>query len=269
MKEKKGNIIYVCLIVILFVIIFCLVGYIFYDKVLYDGPKNDEIISTTKSIKNEDLVLRRDNFVYKLNNKNHYISYVYKVMESDEYYNGKIIDAGNLKEYKNYVYNMVYLEILLNEKAIVMEKIPLYYDYENIPKENLLDNVSLLSSDGIHTLNGNDAEYFFFAIQHKHPYIDGSVNPFIVNDKGKVLYKIKFKENTSWWVNDSSSIMYEKGEYYLTNDTLYYLMPNCEFSADNKLYFDQFSLKIKNNEVIIDEIGTYEGLAAGGAVCGG
>jgi len=267
MREKSNNKCIVLLIIILIVIILGLVGFIVYDKILYKENINDKTTSTTKNNKEEDSVLRRDNFIYELNDKDYNISYVYKVMESEEFYNGKTIDKDNLKEYKNYVYNMVYLEILLNEEEIVMEKIPLYYDYENIEKENLLSYVNLLSSDNIYTLNGSDKEYFVFAIEHKHPYVDGSVNPFVVNEKGKVLHKIKFKENTSWWITDENSIMYEKGEYYLTTDTFYYSMPNCDKSGGNKLYFNQYSLKIENNEVVIKELGTYQGLAAGGTVC--
>lgn len=267
MNGKKDSIGIIWLIAILLIIVLVLLGYIFCENVLYKKQKDDKIVSTTKNIKEENYILRQDNYIYKLNNKDYHISYVYKVMKSEEFYDGKIIDIDNLKEYKNYVYNMVYLEILLNEKEIIMEKIPLYYDYENLKKENLMDNVNLLSSNNIHTLKGSDTEYFVFTIEHKHPYIDGSINPFIVNEEGKVLYKIKFKENTALWITDESAMMYEKGEYYLTSDTLYYLVPNCNQSSESKLYFDQFSLKIENNEVVINKQGTYEGLAVGGSVC--
>jgi len=267
MEVKKNNTGLIWLVVILLILVLCLIGYIIFDKTLYKVTTNNEKTTTTKNEKEENNTLRRDNFIYDLNNKKIHISYVYRKMNSSEFVLWK--ENSNNDEIKNAndIYNMIYLEILLNEKKLELEKIPLYYNYES--DEDLLNQIHFLSSDTINTLRGSDLEYLVFTIEHAHPYVDGGVNPFIVNGEGNVIHSIVFQDNTGWWTTDESSIMHNKGEYYLTDDTLYYLMPNCERTNDSGLYFDQYLLNVSDNKVIIEKQDTYKGEAAGGAVCGG
>lgn len=251
------------------VIILGLVGFIIYDKVLYKEKANDKITTTIENNIEEDNVLRRDNFVYNLNDNDYHISYIYKKMDNTEFKlwkeNSKDHDIKNCAE----IYNMVYLEILLNEKKLDIEKIPLVYNYENLNNNGILKTIHLLTSDTIHTLKGSNSEYLIFTIEHANPYADGGVDPIIVSEHGKIIHTIKFKDNTGWWTNDQNSIMYDKGEYHITNNTLYYLMPNCEESKDYELYFDQYALKIENDKVVIEKEQTYKGEAVGAAVCDG
>ena len=266
MKEKNNSRL-VWLVVILVIIILGLVGFIVYDKFLYE--EKDKTTTLIQNNIEEENILRRDNFVYNLNDIDYQISYLYKKMDSKEFElwkkNSNSIEIKN----NNEIHNMIYLEILLNEKKVNVE-IPLSYNYENTSNEDLLKIIQVLSSDTINTLKGSNSEYLFFTIQHASPYfVDGGINPFIVNKSGEVIDIIEFKDNTAWWTTDKNSIMYDKGEYYLTTDTLYYLMPNCEQTNDNGLYFDQYSLKIENDKTVVEKQETHKGEAAGGAVCGG
>ena len=274
MEEKKNNKVLVWVIVILIVLVLGLVGYIVYDKILFTNKdltdENSTSTTTTHKVNdniNETNILRRDNFVYNLNNKNYHISYIYKKMDNTEFKlwkeNSKDRDIKNCAE----VYNMVYLEILLNEEKLDIEKIPLVYNYENLNNNDILETIHLLTSDTINNLKGKNSEYLVFTIEHANPYADGGVNPFIVSEEGNIIHAIKFQDNTGWWTTDENSIMYDKGEYYLTNDTLYYLLPNCEQTNGNGLYFDQYSLKVENDKAVIEKQGTYVGTGAGGAIC--
>jgi len=276
MIEKKSNNELIWLIIILIVLVFGLVGYVVYDKILIVNKENkndnNTNITTTQKIndkENEDNILRRDNFIYKLNDKNYHISYVYKKYNSDEFYKGQNINIDEAKKYNDYVYNIIYLEILLNDKKIEGVKLPIFYNYEDLNNNELLNRIDLVSSDTINTLKGSDSEYFVFTIEHAHPFTDGGINPVIVNKTGEVIYTIEFQDSTGFWTTDKNSIMYDKGEYFITKDTLYYLMPNCEQTNASGLYFDEFSLKVENDKVIVEKQGTYKGEAAGGAVCGG
>lgn len=275
MKEKKNNKGLIWLIIILIVLVLGLVSFIVYDKVLLiDKESNIENNNTnttttekTKDNDNEDNILRRDNFIYKLNEKDYHISYVYKKYNSDEFYKGQNINIEEAKKYNDYVYNIIYLEILLNDKKIEDVKLPIFYNYENLSNNDILNKIHLVSSDTINTLKGSDSEYFVFTIEYADPFVDGGINPFIVNEEGNVIHTIEFQNNTGWWTTDENSIMYDKGEYYLTNDTLYYLMPNCEQTNADGEYFDQYSLKVENDKIVIKKQGTYKGTGAGGAIC--
>lgn len=274
MEKEKNNNGVIWLIIILTILVLGLIGYIVYDKILIIDKenKNDNNTNTTTTQKindkeNEDNILRRDNFIYELNDKDYHISYVYKKYNSDEFYKEQNINVDEAKKYNDYVYNIIYLEILLNDKKIEGVKLPIFYNYEDLNNNELLNKIHLVSSDTINTLKGSDSEYFVFTIEHAHPFSDGGTNPIIVNKTGEVIHTIEFQDSTGWWTIDKNSIMYDKGEYYITNDTLYYLMPNCEQSNADGEYFDQYALKTENNKVVIEKQGTYKGTGAGGAIC--
>lgn len=277
MEEKKNKKGLIWLIVILIILVLGLVGYIVYDKVLLKDktPINNNSTNTTTTEKTndndiEDNILRRDNFIYQLNDENYTISYIYKVLTKKEYHENIFKDYDiSLPEdyYTNYNPSIVYLEILLNNKKIENIKVPISFITEKISNNDLLNKINLLSSDTINIIKGIDSEYLVFTIPHNRPEFDGGTNPFIVNKLGKVIHTIKFDDGTGWWTTDEKSIMFDKGKYYINKDTLYYLLPNCEKTNGETEYFDQYSLKVENDKVVVEKQGTYKGTGVGGAIC--
>lgn len=268
MEEKKNNKGLIWLIVILIILILGLIGFIVYDNLKEDKINN---ITTTTRVEEandtlEENILRRDNFIYELNNKKHTITFLYEKANINEInkINSQIEDVEEAKRNGDYLYNIIYTKILIDEKYI-NKKILVYYDFENN-----LDNFPLLTRDNINKIKGENEEYFIFEIQHRNSdniFMDGGTNPFIVDENGSIIHELKFDDATGWGTTDKNSIMYEKGMYSIENNNIYYLMPNCEKTTPDTVYFNQYSLEIKDSKVYNRLMGIYEGYVAGGDIC--
>lgn len=265
MEENKNSKGLIWLIIILIIVILGLIGFIVYDKVLSNDKeviREATTTTTTQTVqnnKNDENILRRDNFVYKINNKEHQISYVYKYKDSADYYKNESadIDKDLAIENNEYVYHMVYLEILLNETKIENINIPLYYDTENINVDTLINKVDILSSDTINILKGTDKEYMVFTIEHKNLMIDGGTNPLIVNDTGKLIYTLEFEDNSSLWSEDKNSKFYLKDNEsnykpYIIEESKIYYLSFYNFYNDN-MYVKENYITINNDKVEITE----------------
>lgn len=274
--EEKNNKGLIWLIIILIVLVLGLIGFIVYDNLKEDKINNTTTTTSTTTSKVEETnntldenVLRRDNFIYEINNKQHQISYIYKYKTADEYYQNSTeeIDKDLAIENEEYVYNLLYLEILLDETKIDNIEIPLFYDTENIKVDNLINNISLLSRDTINIVKGNDKDYFVFTIEHKNLMIDGGVNPLIVNDEAELIYTLEFEDNSSLWSVDTKSKFYREDNdsnykpYIIENSKIYYLS-FYDFNNDN-MYVQENYLVINNNKVDVLKGEIYIGNGAG------
>lgn len=273
-KKSKGLI---WLIIILIIVILGLIGFIVYDKVL---TTNNNLVDPTKSSTTKQTTiqttnnneepqldnkntLKKDTFTYKLNNKEQKITYIYKYKTSSDYYSKeeyKDIDVELYKEQGDYIYNYVYLEILINNKKIENVEIPLYYDTEDTNIDTLINKIDLLSSDTINTIKGTDKEYFVFTIEHKNPMIDGGTNPLIISDEGKLIYTLELLDNGSLWSLDQTSKFYKKEneenyQQFIIEDTkLYYLIYRYDLNENSdKTYVQENYITIKNDKIEITE----------------
>lgn len=270
MEEKKNNKRLIWLIIILIVLILGLVGYVIYDRIL---KNNDDVISnnTTTIIQNndnnEENVLRRDNFVYKLNNKEHHISYVYYYRNSQDYYKNESEDTINFfKEEDIYFYNEVFMKILIDEKEIDNLEYSLYFDKDNLKPEELMSKVEILSSDSIHTIKG-DKEYFVFTINYSTQpsltYSQTNIDPTIVNENGILIYTLEYGDGGEMWVTDETSRFYKKSTMFIIEeDRIYYLEIPKVNSSDNYLVQENY-LTINNDKINIIEGDLFKGDGAG------
>lgn len=271
MGETKNNKGTIWLLIILIVLVIGLAGYIVYDKVLQkeniETSNKNSTTTNNHQNNNDDNTLRRDNFIQELNGKSFTISFLYEKADINEIndINSNYEDIEEAKNNGDYVYNIVYVKILIDEKE-VDKRILTYYDFDNN-----LNNMPLISRDSINIIKGNNEEYFVFEIQHRNSesvFMDGGVNPLIVKEDGTIIHELIFDDATGLIIQDEESLMYQKGNYIIENEKLYYIKPNCDKSTGTKTYFDQYLLEVNNDKVNSKAMGTYSGEVVGGTICG-
>lgn len=266
-KDNKGLII---IIILLIIFIAALVTYIIVDKTsAKKGETNNPPITTTTNNNQEENVLKEDNMVYSLNNEEQKITYQYTLMDAKTYYeNHPELDEEALKGTEEYIYNVVNLELLVNDNEVEDIELPLYYDYSNTAKEKLMSKFDQLSSSTINKITGTDnKEYLVLTINYKSLEFDQPVDIIVLDAQGNIVYNLEIDGQTSWIITDSSAALYQKGEYAITDNKLYYLKPNCDKTKDGIEYADEYVIEVNNGKATNKKVGTYKAQGAGAKIC--
>ena len=277
------------LIVLLIICVISLLGYIISNKVklnenlneIKDNINDSNLVEDEDNVvdseidKNEDSneevsyeskLLQSDSFNYVLNNKTHKIIYNYFYRDSKYYY--RYDDEETLEIYKqnnDYVYSEVYIKIYFDDQEIEDIELPIYYDTENIDIDKLMDKVDLLSSETINIIKGVDKEYLVFTIEHDAHYIDSTIDPFIVNENGKVIYKFNFLDGQSLCADDKNSMFYclnQNTSHFIIKENNFYFITLYK-NDSNGTYVQENSITINNDQVKINEGNIYIGIGAG------
>lgn len=261
-KDNKGLII---VIILLIIFIAALVTYIIVDKTKAkkDDTNNPPITTITNNNKEEN-ILKEESMVYELNNEEQKITYQYTIMDSTTYYDKN----PELKDTDEYVYNVVNLKILVNDNKVEDIELPLYFDYSNTTKEKLISKIDQLSSSTINKITGkDDKEYLVITIKYKSQEYDEPLDIIILDTKGSLLYNLEIDEQTSWTITDSSAELYQKGDYAIVDNKLYYLKPNCDKTKDGIEYANEYVIEVNNGKATNKIVGTYQAQGAGAKIC--
>ncbi|HOZ54075.1 MAG TPA: hypothetical protein PKY25_01955 [Bacilli bacterium] len=213
----KKKIIIVISVVVLLGIGFAAYISFFNTNVKNNNNSNTSNTTTTKSNSKENII-HTDIFTYNINNKNKKVKFVYIKESGDSFNEAFASDIQSAKESGDYVYNVIYLKIFIDDVEIKDVKFLIHINTESKSSKF----TDFYKKTDIKKFMGEDKEYFVFAITEPHQFVDGRTIPIIFNDQGKLLYKINFTQNFGTWVVDKNSRFYEKDEMYLIGKNAVY-----------------------------------------------
>lgn len=271
--EEKKNTGLIWLIVVLIILFAGLVSLVAY-KTLEKNNENDFQNTTTNKESNLNnnsniTVLRRDNYIYELNGKEHTVSFLYEKEEQtkEDEINSWVVDEEEAKEEESFVFSIVYLKILIDEKEI-NHKITYYYNFYETD-----ENMPLLTRDNINKISGDNKEYLVFEIKHElegAPFQDGGINPLIVDNEGNIIYELKFTDAQTINVFENvRSNIYNNSEksYVISDNKIYYLdaenIVGERIESEEYETVQEYELTISNGKVKIKALDTYKGMCAG------
>ncbi len=285
--KKSKKIILIVIISILSILVLGLGGYIIWNDFLNEkdnGNINTSTTTTTKSNSKENII-HTDTFTYNINNKNKEVKFVY-IKESGESINERYFpskdDVECAKENGEYVYDAIYLKIFVNDVEVEGVKILVYYNTELGNKKF----TEFYKKKIIKKFIGADKEYFVFVIRPINDiFSDPTIVPIVVNENGKLLYKIKFQDYSGIFPEDKTSRFYNleydgssgSGQFIVAKDKIYFIKPMCDipekYLKDNVDYLigeyssliQEYILTVDNDVVNIEQGEVYIG-SGGGAV---
>ena len=283
--KKKIIIIVISAVVLLG--IGCSVYLLFFNTNVKNNNKtttaNTTTITTTTRSTTKENIIHTDTFTYKINNKDKEVKFVYIKESGDTYYESygySKQDIQNTKEANEYPYNIIYLKIFIDDIEVESAKIPIYYDTST--KNTKF--TEFYKKSVINKFSGEDKEYFLFkivAINNLH--CDRTTIPIVVNENGKLLYKIKFLECSGVSVEDKTSRFYNLeqdgssggGQFIVAKDKVYFIKPMCRIPekyfknsddyliGENNELIQEYILTVDNDVVNIEQSGVYIGFGAG------
>lgn len=229
--EKKKKIVLIVIISLLIILVLGLSGYIIWDNFL--NKKDNGNINTTTTASIKENIIHTDTFTYNINNKNKEVKFVY-IKESGDEFNQNFNteeDINSAKENDEYVYNVIYLRIYVDDVEVGAEKRLIYINTKS--EKDKFTNYSYKKTD-IFKFNGEDKEYFAFVTSEPNQYVGPLTIPIIFNDEGKLLYKIHFPENFGIYVVDKKSRFYHNNEMFLIEkDAVYFIELVCGFKYNS------------------------------------
>lgn len=259
-ENKKNTRGLIVLVIILFICVIGLGGYIVYDKLL---NKSSQSIDNSKSTKTPEINEKNNfdkivSYDITLNNKPHKIYYKYKIEKTD---NSDYENINQAKENGDYIYNELHVEIYLDNQKL--NNIIIYYDTEN-NIENVKNTKEILDLSNIKVLKGTDnKDYLVFVIEEDNINIDGRKVLFITTEAGSVIYNYEPEFNSSISVTNSNSKFYNINEQYIIESNRIYVAEIVENNESETSNIQENIITVQDDKINIEKGNIYESIISG------